>query len=219
MTATIEIDLPADLARFRLPAAVAGRLHALLDLQDGGRPLTADERGEAAGLVDLARRGRPSARATAASIAGSRSGARRRRSTSITSSRGRPGAGRCRATSRWPASRARCGSGPTRRPPTPRRARSWRSTTRGPRPGVSTSVGKVRWWSPSTRRDGSGHGRRPGDEPAAGRRDPVGGGRSRSPSTGLGDARPRPCPAANPRPPASARPLPPKPGLRFGWVH
>ena len=54
MTATIEIDLPADLARFRLPAAVAGRLHALLDLQDGGRPLTADERGEAAGLVDLA---------------------------------------------------------------------------------------------------------------------------------------------------------------------
>ncbi len=54
MTATVEIDLPADLARFRLPAAVAARLEALLDLQDGGRPLTAEERAEAEGLVDLA---------------------------------------------------------------------------------------------------------------------------------------------------------------------
>ena len=54
MTATIEIDLPADLARFRLPAAVAARLQALLDLQEGGRPLTPDERREAEGLVDLA---------------------------------------------------------------------------------------------------------------------------------------------------------------------
>ncbi len=54
MTATVEIDLPADLARFRLPAAVAARLQALLDLQDGGRPLTVEERGEAEGLVDLA---------------------------------------------------------------------------------------------------------------------------------------------------------------------
>jgi len=54
MTAIIEIELSTDLARFRLPSAVAARLQALLDLQDGGRPLTADERDEAAGLVDLA---------------------------------------------------------------------------------------------------------------------------------------------------------------------
>lgn len=54
MTATVEIDLPADLARFKLPAAVAARLQTLLDLQDGGHPLTDDERGEAEGLVDLA---------------------------------------------------------------------------------------------------------------------------------------------------------------------
>ena len=54
MTATIEIDLPNDLARFRLPSAVAARLQTLLDLQDGGQPLTAEERGEAEGLVDLA---------------------------------------------------------------------------------------------------------------------------------------------------------------------
>ncbi len=54
MTAIIEIELPTDLARFRLPPAVAARLQALLDLQDGGRPLTAEERGEAEGLVDLA---------------------------------------------------------------------------------------------------------------------------------------------------------------------
>lgn len=54
MTTIIEIDLPTDLARFRLPSAVAARLQALLDLQDESRPLTADERNEAAGLVDLA---------------------------------------------------------------------------------------------------------------------------------------------------------------------
>lgn len=54
MTATLEIDLPADLARFRLPVAVAARLQTLLDLQDGGRTLTTDERSEAEGLVDLA---------------------------------------------------------------------------------------------------------------------------------------------------------------------
>lgn len=54
MTATLEIDLPADLARFRLPAAVAARLQWLLDPQHNGTPLTAEEREEAAGLVDLA---------------------------------------------------------------------------------------------------------------------------------------------------------------------
>ena len=54
MTVTIEVDLPADLARFRLPEAVAARLRALLDRQDSGQPLTAQERDEAEGLVSLA---------------------------------------------------------------------------------------------------------------------------------------------------------------------
>ncbi len=53
MTLTLEIDLPADLARFQLPAAVAARLQELLDRQDSGRPLTPQERDEAEGLVDL----------------------------------------------------------------------------------------------------------------------------------------------------------------------
>ncbi len=51
---TFEVDLPADLARFRLPGAVAARLQNLLDRQDAGQPLTDTERGEAEGLVDLA---------------------------------------------------------------------------------------------------------------------------------------------------------------------
>jgi hypothetical protein len=50
---TIDVDLPADLARLRLPAAVASRLQSLLDRQDAGHPLTADERAEAEGLVDM----------------------------------------------------------------------------------------------------------------------------------------------------------------------
>ena len=54
MTTTIEVDLPADLDRFRLPAAVAARLQTLLDRQELGQPLTAPERDEAAGLVNLA---------------------------------------------------------------------------------------------------------------------------------------------------------------------
>ncbi len=54
MTLTIDIDLPADLARFRLPAALASRLQRLLDRQDAGHPLSADERDEAEGLADLA---------------------------------------------------------------------------------------------------------------------------------------------------------------------
>ena len=54
MTLTIEVDLPSDLARFRLPEAVAARLHALLDRQDSGQDLTASEREEAEGLVNLA---------------------------------------------------------------------------------------------------------------------------------------------------------------------
>ena len=54
MTLTIEVDLPGDLARFKLPEAVAARLHALLDRQDSGEPLTSLERNEAEGLVNLA---------------------------------------------------------------------------------------------------------------------------------------------------------------------
>lgn len=54
MTFTIDVDLPADLDRFRLPRAVGGRLQALLDRQDSGQPLTDLEREEAEGLVNLA---------------------------------------------------------------------------------------------------------------------------------------------------------------------
>ena len=49
----IEIEIPTDLARFRLPDGVQERLHILLDKQDNGQPLTAAERHEAEGLVDL----------------------------------------------------------------------------------------------------------------------------------------------------------------------
>jgi hypothetical protein len=54
MTLTLDIDLPDDLARFRLPAAVNARLQALLDRQDSGQSLTPLERDEAEGLVNLA---------------------------------------------------------------------------------------------------------------------------------------------------------------------
>ena len=54
MTLTLDIDLPGDLARFRLPDAVAARLQTLLDRQDAGQPLTPLERDEAEGLVNLA---------------------------------------------------------------------------------------------------------------------------------------------------------------------
>ncbi len=50
----IDIDLPAELAQFRLPRAVADRLQTLLDRQDSGQPLSASERDEAEGLVNLA---------------------------------------------------------------------------------------------------------------------------------------------------------------------
>lgn len=54
MPLTLTIDPPADLARFRLPAAVDARLRSLLDRQDAGEVLSAEERAEAEGLVDLA---------------------------------------------------------------------------------------------------------------------------------------------------------------------
>lgn len=54
MTMSLEVDLPSDLAKFRLPDAVAARLQELLDRQDTGQPLSAQERDEAEGLVNLA---------------------------------------------------------------------------------------------------------------------------------------------------------------------
>jgi len=54
MTLTIEVDLPDDLARFRLPDGVDARLQELLDRQDSGTPLSPQEREEAEGLVNLA---------------------------------------------------------------------------------------------------------------------------------------------------------------------
>jgi len=54
MTMTLEVELPDDLARFRLPEAVAARLQTLLDQQDAGRKLSEQEREEAEGLADLA---------------------------------------------------------------------------------------------------------------------------------------------------------------------
>jgi len=54
MTLSIDVDLPADLEKFRLPVAVQRRLDRLLDQQDSGRDLTEEERQEAEGLVDLA---------------------------------------------------------------------------------------------------------------------------------------------------------------------
>ena len=53
MTLALNIDLPGDLARFRLPVAVASRLQSLLDRQDSGQSLTVQERDEAEGLVNL----------------------------------------------------------------------------------------------------------------------------------------------------------------------
>jgi hypothetical protein len=53
MTLTLEVELPADLDRFRLPEAVHARLQSLLDRQEAGQPLTPQERAEAEGLVNL----------------------------------------------------------------------------------------------------------------------------------------------------------------------
>ena len=50
----IELEIPTDLERFRLPVGVQQRLQDLLDRQDQGTTLTPAERQEAEGLVDLA---------------------------------------------------------------------------------------------------------------------------------------------------------------------
>ncbi len=54
MTVMIELNLPAESVRLRLPQAVALRLQNLLDRQDAGDPLSPQERDEAQGLVDVA---------------------------------------------------------------------------------------------------------------------------------------------------------------------
>jgi hypothetical protein len=50
----IEVHVPGDLPRFKLPSGVQARLQELLDRQDRGQPLTEGERSEAEGLVSLA---------------------------------------------------------------------------------------------------------------------------------------------------------------------
>tara|TARA_B100000315_G_C14420541_1_gene515357 strand:+ start:319 stop:564 length:246 start_codon:yes stop_codon:yes gene_type:complete len=49
----VEIEMPDDLAGFRLPEGVDQRLQNLLDRQDQGESLPADEKKEAEGLVNL----------------------------------------------------------------------------------------------------------------------------------------------------------------------
>jgi hypothetical protein len=52
--AVFQLEIPDDLAMFRLPDGVQRRLDWLLDQQDRGDSLSADERREAEGLVNLA---------------------------------------------------------------------------------------------------------------------------------------------------------------------
>ncbi|HXG65933.1 MAG TPA: hypothetical protein VNO70_12570 [Blastocatellia bacterium] len=54
MSVVVELELPPTLEEFKLPQAVNERLQELLDRQDRGETLTASERKEAEGLVDLA---------------------------------------------------------------------------------------------------------------------------------------------------------------------
>jgi hypothetical protein len=54
VTRTFKLDWPDDFRHFRLPDGVQARLTALLDRQDAGKKLTAAEREEAEGLVNLA---------------------------------------------------------------------------------------------------------------------------------------------------------------------
>ena len=53
VTLHIDLEMPADLARLRLPEGLDRRLQALLDKQEGAESLTPDERAEAEGLVEL----------------------------------------------------------------------------------------------------------------------------------------------------------------------
>jgi hypothetical protein len=51
---TIELEMPDDLKQFRLPKSVERRLQELLDKQSRFGKVSAAERREAEGLVDLA---------------------------------------------------------------------------------------------------------------------------------------------------------------------
>jgi hypothetical protein len=53
MTVLVELDLPKDWRRFRLPRALHDRLHELLDRQDRLGELSRRERREAAALAEL----------------------------------------------------------------------------------------------------------------------------------------------------------------------
>jgi hypothetical protein len=48
------VEMPDDLAEFRLPKIVERRLQRLLDLQDEGKRLSAEEQEEAEALVNVA---------------------------------------------------------------------------------------------------------------------------------------------------------------------
>jgi hypothetical protein len=50
----IDLEMPTDLEKFKLPQAVDARLQGLLDRQDRGEALAPAERMEAEGLVNLA---------------------------------------------------------------------------------------------------------------------------------------------------------------------
>jgi hypothetical protein len=50
----LQVEVPEDLGRFKLPSGVNERLQTLLNRQDRGEDLTTEERREAEGLVDLA---------------------------------------------------------------------------------------------------------------------------------------------------------------------
>jgi hypothetical protein len=54
VTIQIDLEMPTDLARLRLPEALDRRLRVLLDKQDQGDALTDDERAEADGIVEVA---------------------------------------------------------------------------------------------------------------------------------------------------------------------
>ena len=50
----IELQMPDELPKLRLPDGVQQRLQELLDRQDRGQPLTPAERREAEGIVEVA---------------------------------------------------------------------------------------------------------------------------------------------------------------------
>ena len=53
-TALLQIEMPLAAEKSKLPKSVNNRLQTLLDRQDKGKKLTAAERNEAEGLVELA---------------------------------------------------------------------------------------------------------------------------------------------------------------------